>query len=79
MTDEEKMVFDTNLRKQAELYSSLRVQNSIGQMLVLQVERGTFQKLREALVKRAQNQQVKMPRVLREKQLLKMLIESMHI
>ena len=69
--------FDQCLCEVAELYRSLRRQSSIGRMRVLQVRRGTFQNVRNKLVSKQSNQQVKMPRVIHNPEILELLLSSL--
>ena len=68
--------FDQALCQKLELYNSLRQNNSISPMQVIQVSQGTFSKLKQDIIKETQNQQFKMPRVIKDENYISTLFKA---
>ena len=59
-----------------QYYKELRCKGRISPIEVVQVKSGTFLRLKALLIRETQNQQFKMPRVLRREDFLKFLLDE---
>jgi len=69
---------DLNLQENHPVYKSFRVKGSIGQLKVVQVKLGTFELLKKWMLENtdASSNQIKVPRVLKRKEAVRLMLEN---
>ena len=77
-TIENPQVLDETLQDMSFVYKSFRIKGSISELKIVQVKPGTFDKLKEFILNttEASSNQIKIPRVLKKKEAVKLLNDN---